>query len=235
MFDLREDMHVHSTFSDGRGTLRENIAAAVNAGVERLGCVDHVRRDSDWVPRFVAEIRAAQRLTSVELRIGVEAKFLDGYGALDVPDDLPGVDRVYAADHQVPLGDACFSPRQVRAWLTHGNLEPATVIDALVDTTLIAASHHRLVVAHLWSVLPKLGLSEDLVSDEQLCRLADGLARADAEVEIDEQWSSPGVRTCRVMQDAGVRLRASSDAHLPERIGCYDHVASVLRALSGSA
>ncbi|MEZ4400512.1 MAG: PHP domain-containing protein [Kofleriaceae bacterium] len=231
MIDLAEDMHVHSTFSDGRGSLADNVAAATAAGLARLGCVDHVRRDSAWLPAFVAAVREAQATTAIELRLGVEAKFLDGHGRLDVPADLAGVARVYAADHQVPFGDGCHSPRQVRTWLTTGEVTAAAIVTTLVDATLAAAASYPLVVAHLWSVLPKIGLSEDDVAEVELRRLADGLARAGAEVEIDEQWSSPGIRTARVMRDAGVQLRASSDAHLPERIGVYAHVRDVERAL----
>ena len=49
-----EDNHVHSTFSDGKGTIAENIAAAEAVGLKRLVCVDHVRLDTTYVPEFVA-------------------------------------------------------------------------------------------------------------------------------------------------------------------------------------
>ena len=58
---LAEDMHVHSTFSDGEGTIEENIAAAEERSLTALTCVDHVRRDTDWHPGFVEEVRRARR------------------------------------------------------------------------------------------------------------------------------------------------------------------------------
>lgn len=56
---LRGDHHVHSTFSDDAvSTPEENVAAAVVAGLETLRIVDHVRRDTTWVPEYVSAIAA---------------------------------------------------------------------------------------------------------------------------------------------------------------------------------
>ena len=79
------DLHVHSTFSDGRGTIEENIAAAEALGLGTLGCVDHVRADTDWVPAYVEAVQRLRGETAVELRCGIEAKLLDTTGALDLP------------------------------------------------------------------------------------------------------------------------------------------------------
>ena len=228
-----EDMHVHSTFSDGLGDLAANIRAAERAGLTRLGCVDHVRASTTWLPEFVAAVTAAQRSTQIELRVGIEAKLLDQSGTLDVPMERLGVDRIYAADHQVPLGNSCVSPRVVRSALASGELQGATVIAAVIDAVLGAATRYpNVVIAHLFSVLPKCGLDEAAVSDAELARLVAGLARAGAEVEIDEQWACPNIRTAAALHAAGVRVLASSDAHKPEAIGVYDHVRNVFAALA---
>src|SRR4051794_8530439 len=109
-----QDMHVHSTYSDGAGSVAENVAQAERAGITALTCVDHVRRDTEWVTSFVDEVRELGTLTEIELRSGIEAKILDTSGELDLPDDLGGVDRIYAADHRVPLDDGPAHPAAVR-------------------------------------------------------------------------------------------------------------------------
>ncbi len=43
MIGVRQDMHVHSTFSDGRDTIEDNVAEAERLGLLELTCVDHVR------------------------------------------------------------------------------------------------------------------------------------------------------------------------------------------------
>jgi histidinol phosphatase-like PHP family hydrolase len=62
---LAEDMHVHSTFSDGSDTVARNEAAAEARGLHRQTCVDHVRRDTTWLPGFGSTVRAQQESTDV--------------------------------------------------------------------------------------------------------------------------------------------------------------------------
>jgi histidinol phosphatase-like PHP family hydrolase len=57
---LTEDMHVHSTFSDGLHSPAENIRQAEQVGLKRLCCVDHVRRDTEWLGDFVMEDKSVE-------------------------------------------------------------------------------------------------------------------------------------------------------------------------------
>ena len=234
---LDEDMHVHSTFSDGKGTVWDNVNAAELCGLRRLGCVDHVRHDTAWVSDFVREVRHCARTTSVQLVVGVEAKILDEAGHLDCPADLTGVDFVYAADHQFPMGNRCLKPGAVRDMLTSGEVTPETCIEALVLALCGAMSQvPAVVIAHMFSVLPKVGLSEDQVTDQQLDRLAVTASDHWAKVEFDERWNCPGVRALRAFQARGVEILCSSDAHMSKRVGMYRHAHSVAAALeSGDA
>jgi len=220
--DLLEDLHTHSTFSDGRGTLEENLARAASLGLRRLGCVDHVRRDTDWLPAFVRSVDALRRDAPLEIVLGVEAKLLDESGRLDAPPDLGGVDRVYVADHRLPLGDRCLGLSEARRAIRSGELNNRRIIDALIGATRRAMEQTpRVVIAHLFSLLPKLGISEDDVPIEQIRSLAVTARQAGAWLELDERWRCPGTRTARVFLEAGVPVVASSDAHRVQHIGAY--------------
>jgi putative hydrolase len=82
---VRQDMHVHSTFSDGRDTIEDNVAEAERLGLLELTCVDHVRVDTDWVAAYAAAVRRVNATTPVVLHCAVEAKLLDTAGNLDLP------------------------------------------------------------------------------------------------------------------------------------------------------
>ena len=112
-----QDMHVHSTFSDGRDPLEENVAEAEALGLTALGCVDHVRADTDWVPEYVAAVRRAARDdTACALHVRHRGQADRHRGALDLPRAVDGVDAILAADHQVPLADGPAPPaRRARA------------------------------------------------------------------------------------------------------------------------
>ena len=168
MSEARQDMHVHSTFSDGANSLDENVAEAESLGLVELGCVDHVRVDTDWVPKYAAAVAAMREQTGVRLQCGIEAKLLNTAGALDLPEPCAGVDAIYAADHQVPLDDGPHHPREIRAALEDGAVSAEEIIGAIIAATAGAVqSHDGVVIAHFFSILPKVGLDESEVSRSQ--------------------------------------------------------------------
>lgn len=233
MPESRQDMHVHSTFSDGANSLEENLAEAERLGLTELGCVDHVRVDTDWVPGYAAAVAALRERTGVRLQCGIEAKLLDTGGALDLPEPCPGVDAIYAADHQVPLADGPHHPRDIRAALEDGSVSDEEIIGAIIASTAAAVqSHDGIVIAHFFSILPKIGIEESQVALEPLQDLARATAATGARIEVSERWRCPSPRTLRPFADHGVPILLSTDSHRRETIGRYDHCAAVLAALA---
>lgn len=231
---VRMDMQTHSTFSDGRDTIADNVAAAERAGLTRLTCTDHVRRDTDYLPGYVAEIRRVRETTDVEITCGIEAKVLDTSGELDMPADLPdGIEALYAADHQVATPAGPRKPDEVRARIEAGELEAGEVLEWIVAATAAAVGRYdAVVICHLFSVLPKLGIDEDEVPLDLVEGLADAAAAGGAKIEIDERWSCPSARTIRPFVERGVPLLLSTDSHSSDTIGKYDYALEVLRKLT---
>jgi putative hydrolase len=229
---LLQDMHVHSTFSDGANTLAENVAEAERLGLWELTCVDHVRRDTDWVPSFVTAVQDQRHRTPVNLRCAVEAKLLDTDGHLDLPENITGIDAIYVADHQVPMPDGPHSPEEIRGLMHAGELDPRVVITSIVTATALALRRpEQTVIAHLFSVLPKIGLSEDNVPEQLIEALAEVAACNGAWIEISERWRCPGARTLRPFVEAGVPVLLSTDSHGAETIGRYDYCIAVMDEL----
>jgi len=226
------DMHVHSTFSDGADRIEDNIAEAEALGLTALGCVDHVRASTDWVPEYVAAVNRLRPETSIELRCGIEAKLMDTSGALDLPENIDGIDAIYAADHQVPLASGPTHPREVKERIASGDLRAGDVIDAILISTARALERpQRVVIAHFLSILPKLGLTEADVPVEGLEMLADATARTGQEIEISERWRCPSAATLRPFKARGVPIVLSTDSHKRGTIGRYEHCLTVLREL----
>jgi putative hydrolase len=227
-----QDMHVHSTFSGGVNTIEENVAEAERIGLTELACVEHVRGDTKWVPAYVAAISDIRKRTPIVLRCAVEAKILDIYGCLDLPAELDGIDAVYAASHQAPSPDGPMNPRSTRERIEAGELDPQMVLRWIVSGTQAAVRRHEhLVIAHLFSVLPKLGLEERDMSPDLVDSLAIAAAESDARIVVDEHWRCPAVRTLRPFLRHGVPLLLGSGSHDSETIGRYDYCAGVLREL----
>lgn len=229
---LTQDMHVRSTFSGGANTIEENVAEAERIGLSEIACVEQVRGDTRWVPAYVAAVRASRKRTPIVLRCAVEAKILDTYGCLDLPAELDGIDTVYAASHQAPSPDGPMNPRSTRERIEAGELDPQMVLRWIVGGTVAAVRRREhLVIAHLFSVLPKLGIDERDVAPDLIDSLAIAAAESDAWVVIDERRGCPAVRTLRPFLRRGVPLLLGSGSRDSEAVGRYDYCAGVLREL----
>jgi putative hydrolase len=247
MVALDEDYHVHSVFSDGISTIDENVIVARQRGLRTLCLVDHVRADSTWVGDFVREVWPLRALAGIRILAGVEAKILDRAGRLDLPASIDGVDMVLIADHQFPGDTGPVDPRAMGAALAAGQATAPDVISCLVEATASAVQRvasaapesgpaapesasaaPRPLIAHLFSVLPKMGLDESQVPDPLLGMLAEQARSAGALVEVNEKWGCPSARTLRAFQQAGVPLVASTDSHDCTAIGSYAAVRRIL-------
>ena len=225
--ELQGDHHVHSTFSDDAvSTLAENIAAAAAAGLTALRCVDHVRSSTTWVPEFLAAV-AAQPTHGLTVLTGVEAKLMSVAGDLDMPPGLGAV-PVLIADHQFPGIDGPWSPG---ATIERG-LAASDAVDMLITAYVNAMrARENAQLAHPFSILPKIGLSENDLSDEHLRVWAATAAATGTLVEVNEKWSCPQPRALRALRQAGARIVASTDAHTAGDVGRYSAVARLLDGL----
>jgi putative hydrolase len=238
---LRGDYHVHSQFSDdATSTVAENISAAASVGLTELRLIDHVRASTTWVPEFLAVIAAEQPVEGLAVLTGVETKILNSRGDLDVPPGLVvgrgGVDTIVIADHQFPGVDGPWSPEATIRKFADG-LSTADALDILIGALVGAMESvaERGVdgagqLAHCFSILPKIGLSEADLTDEHLRTWASTAARTGTLIEVNEKWTCPGPRSIRAAHDAGVRLVASTDSHVANDVGRYEVVPRLLEA-----
>lgn len=226
---LSGDHHVHSTFSDDAvSSMQENVEAAASRGLATLRLVDHVRADTAWVPEYLSAVRALRVPDGLTVLTGVEAKILDTSGALDIPRLPGGIDRILMADHQFPGHDGPLSPSTVRQ-----RIEAGWAVDDVLDqevAALLAAMrrHPGNQLAHCFSILPKIGLTEDDLGAERARAWARTAAETDTVVEINEKWSCPGPVLLRALRDADATIVASTDSHEASDVGRYERVIALL-------
>jgi DNA polymerase (family 10) len=105
--DIRGDLHMHSTYSDGRDTIEAMVLAAVESGMEYMAITDHSQRAAatrtvtrDDLARQRDEIaRLRERYTMISILHGIEVDILPD-GRLDFEDDiLERFDIVLASLH----------------------------------------------------------------------------------------------------------------------------------------
>ena len=99
--DVQGDLHMHTDWSDGRGTLEEMAVAALERGRKYVAICDHARRLRDGrLERQTEEIAAlGKRLSGLRILAGIEVD-IRADGSLDMPDDvLAARDWVMASIH----------------------------------------------------------------------------------------------------------------------------------------
>lgn len=105
--DIRGDLHMHTTATDGRASLREMAEAAAALGYEYIAITDHSKAlamsnglDEERVVAFAREVREANR-DGLPLRVfsGIECDILRD-GAMDLAEDaLAELDLVIGSVH----------------------------------------------------------------------------------------------------------------------------------------
>jgi putative hydrolase len=229
---LTRDTHVYSTFSDGQNTIEEIVDEAERIGLAELVFADHVRFDSRWVPDYVAAISKCKEQTPVVLHCAVEAKILNIGGQLDLPHKLRGVEAVYAVSHQAPSPDGPMNPRSTRERIEAGELDPQMILSWMVAGTAAALHRHEhVVIAHLFSALPMLGLSEGDVPAELVDSLVIAAAETDSRILVDERRRCPTVRTLRPFLRHGIPVLLGTGSKNRETIGRYDFCAGIVHAM----
>ncbi|NOY40563.1 MAG: DNA polymerase/3'-5' exonuclease PolX [Planctomycetes bacterium] len=105
--DIRGDLHMHTTATDGKATLEEMIEASIAAGREYIAITDHSKRvsmanglDTERLRLQWAEIdRLRGQYENIKVLKGIECDILER-GGMDLPDDvLAEADWVIASVH----------------------------------------------------------------------------------------------------------------------------------------
>jgi DNA polymerase (family X) len=135
--DVRGDLHSHTTWSDGRASVREMALAARERGYEYLAICDHTENvrvvpglDAEAVRRQAEEIAAAnEELAPFRVLRGIEVDIRRD-GSLDLPDDVLGeLDWVQLSLHA--------GQREERKTLT------AKVVEAMQHPAVRCLSHPK--------------------------------------------------------------------------------------------
>ena len=92
---IQADFHTHTHFSDGKGTIEENVLAARAKGLKKIAITDHgpghlgfgIKRHQIQEMREVVDL-LNKKYEDIEILLGLEANILNEDGDIDVDDSL---------------------------------------------------------------------------------------------------------------------------------------------------
>jgi putative hydrolase len=218
---ITADMHTHTVYSHGKGSIEDNVRAARSIGLKKIGIADHgpahvgfgVKRKR--LPMMRSEVdRLKKEYPDTDIRLGIEANILYGDGMLDIhPDDVHLFDYVLAGYHYGAVGrDPVPSiGRGVANFLTPRSVAPRSMIAK--NTRDIVSALRRNDVYALTHPGDKFPV--DLIEVAAVC------AETDTLVELNTSHRSLSEKDVSDMAAADVAFIISSDAHSPGRVGDF--------------
>ena len=226
-YELVYDLHTHTTYSHGKGSVEDNVREAMNKGLQIVAISDHGpghlfyginRNDFAYLKNDIEKMNV--KYPKLMVKMSVEANTVHGGSGLDIkPDEFEEFDFVIAGFHFGLFG--CSS---IRNWLwTHGfkwhedklrEKNTKMIIHALEENDIAVLTH------------PGDKGPFDIRAIAEVC------ARTNTLMEINCRHDHLTEEEIKIaMEVPGVRFILSSDAHTPERVGdCREGMARAMRA-----
>ena len=220
---LTEDLHTHTLFSHGKGTIEENVQAAVKRGLKRIAISDHgpghlgfgiKRRD---LPVMCKEIKRLSRLyPQIEILLAVEANVMGLDGTIDViEEDLDYYDLVLCGYH--------FGSMPVRFWRDtrlhlYNGLSKAIPLFRKKAKALNTQAVLKAIETNRIDILTHPGAKGPI----DIYAVAECAAKNGTYLEINNSHGHLTVEEIKIAMETEVQFCVGSDAHDPSDIGLFE-------------
>jgi putative hydrolase len=200
------DYHVHCNYNDHSAsdlTIKNIIPQAEKIGLRVIALTEHVRRTSEWVPRYLEEVRSeiatAECSKKLKMIAGFEAKILRD-GSIDCCEEYSRDHFIVASFHTI------FEDKRI--WIQ-------ALMRAIENPDVD-------VIGHL-APEPTFDLN-----DEELSELASLMRSNNKIIELNAKYHRPPPRWLLKFKEHQVRFHLGSDAHSLQEIGNFSRIADLI-------
>lgn len=221
-FDFYGDYHTHTTFSHGKGSVRENVLVAREKGLREIAITDHGLRHIVFglrqrkLPKLREEIEALNReFPDINVLMGVEANINGLLGSVDVKEGQRELfDLIIGGYHR-----AVFTARVSEYFTYHGS----AIYERLTGKStqkMIARTTEGFIKAIESFPLATLthinyGISVDVRAVCECCAAYGTLLELNGKrINMTDEEFESALKT-------DVRFIVNSDAHTPDRVGDF--------------
>jgi histidinol phosphatase-like PHP family hydrolase len=231
----RQDLHCHTTMSDGRLSLDEVVALARERGVE-IGIADHVSTRN--VRQFVSDEREVRAyLDALEeapvFRSG-EFCWCDTMWR-ELPDEvMERFDYRIGSNHGFWLPDGSVASPWWETLPAPWDRKPQKLMELMVDNLCDMVRAMPIHIAAHSTLMPPalLELEADVGAwwtETREDRYVDALAESGVALEISNRYRLPHDRLLRKAKEAGVRVSLGSDGHRHDQVARLEWAAETAR------
>lgn len=215
-YETAYDLHTHTVFSHGKGSIEDNVRAAVKRGLTHIAITDHgpghlfygVKRSA--LPEMKQEIKKLNtKYPKLNIYFSIEANIVNSENHLDVgKDEIGDYDYILAGYHYGVLHGYCVlnwlyshGITFFGKWLREKNTD--MVIKALYENDIAILTH------------PGDKGPFDIRAIAEAC------ADTDTLMEISTWHDHLTVEEIKIAAETDAQFIISSDAHTPGRVGDY--------------
>lgn len=229
---LSGDYHTHTKYSrrnHGKGTVEEQVKAAVEKGLAQVAITDHgfnqvlygVRRSD--IPKLRAEIEEAKERYPIEVLLGVEANLISARGDIDIVEsDYENLDILLCGYHKLCKGvkkrDFFFLFKNLLSSVFH--ITSKRQRERNTNAYINAMKNYDIdVLTHL-----NHGCKVDV---QKVAKVA---KETNTYIELNGKRLGMSDKEIMIAYKEGVKFIINSDAHSPKRVGdCHLGLEAMLR------
>ncbi len=196
--DIRGDLHVHTTASDGKNSIEEMALAARDRGYEYIAITDHSHSSTIAgglsIEKLLGHIKAIhavnKQLKDIAVLAGTECDILSD-GSLDYPDKV--------------LAQCDFVVASIHVAMAKGKKTPTERTLAALENPYVNLIGHP--SGRLINQRPAMALD--------IPRIAEAAASRGAALEVSASWQRLDLKDVHIQQaiEAGARISINTDAH----------------------
>lgn len=222
-YRMTYDLHTHTIYSHGKGTIRENVLAALNRGLNKIAITDHgpghltygIKRKA--IPNMRAEIESLKKeFPQIDIVLGVEANIINKGSCLDVtPQEFMQYDLVIGGYHYGVLNGYCISN-----FLDNRKRKENLPETKFVKT--LRAKNTEMAVKAVYENNLKILTHPGDKGPFDILEIAKACDEQGTLMEISTWHDHLTVEEIRTAALTGVGFIISSDAHHPSRVGDFE-------------
>ena len=211
------DFHVHTRYSDGKGTTADMVEAAEARELEAFALTDHGPDHSAGIspgklPHMLSDIELARAGAGIQVLAGIEANITGASGNIDFEEEfMRKLDLVLVGVHK----------------LTGVSENPVDRARAYLEMVTNAIKRQKVdVLAHPFHFLDYL---VPYLSHEDIWGFVGLAAERGVAMEVNSRYRTPDEDFLKLCLREGVKLSIGSDAHTAAKVGRIDWELAMLR------
>jgi putative hydrolase len=227
------DLHTHTVFSHGQGSIEDNVRAAYSRGLRAVGIADHGPGHLFIGIKGLAAFRSMQQeivktrrlFPGMEILLGVEANIVDLDGTIDIPPViLPELDYLLVGYHKLVRPQSIAALKLALRNMFAGWTGKNTSSLRRRNTATLTAAVRRYPVAAVTH--PGLQVGIDTYELALVC------AEYGTALEINSAYAAEQENHVKKALQAEVGFLVSSDAHSPDRVGDFAEALALIERLN---